>query len=51
MIRKDAELSETFGFFYPGCTYKLDEEFDHYFVNRMMEGNVDRIFFLPHNRE
>lgn len=51
MIRNDAELSETFGFFYPGSTYKLNEDFEHYFVNRMMEGNVYRIFFLPHNHE
>lgn len=51
MIRNDAELSETFGLFHPGLAFKLDAEFQRYFVTRMLEGNVDRMFFLPHNKE
>lgn len=49
MIRKDRELSETFAFLDPGVTFKLNDDFQRYFVNRLMDGNVGRVFFLPHN--
>lgn len=51
MIREDEELSESFAFFHPGSTFKLNDDFQNYFVKRMMEGNVDRVFFIPHNHK
>ena len=50
MIRKNQKL-ETFAFFDPGDTFKLNDGFKHYVVNRLMEGNVDRILFMPHNHK
>ncbi|KAK1404627.1 hypothetical protein POM88_004232 [Heracleum sosnowskyi] len=47
MIRESGKL-ETFYFFDPVATFQLNDDFKLYVVNRMREGNVDRIFFLPH---
>lgn len=47
MIRESGKL-ETFYFFDPVATFQLNDDFNLYVVNRMREGNVDRIFFLPH---
>lgn len=42
---------ETFGFFDPGATYRINADFEAYVVKRLKEGNVDRVFFLPHNHK
>ncbi|KAL8123265.1 hypothetical protein AgCh_011296 [Apium graveolens] len=44
------ELADTFAFIDPGSTYYLNAEFETYIVNRLKEGNPDRLFFLPHNQ-
>ncbi|XP_074356488.1 uncharacterized protein LOC141696210 [Apium graveolens] len=44
------ELAETFAFIDPGSTYYLNAEFETYIMNRLKEGNPDRLFFLPHNQ-
>ncbi|KAL8105111.1 hypothetical protein AgCh_029053 [Apium graveolens] len=49
-ISERPELAETFAFIDPGSTYYLNAEFETYIVNRLKEGNLDRLFFLPHNQ-
>lgn len=46
-IREAKEL-DTFGFFHPGLTFNLNEEFQSYVVERLREGN-DRIYFMSYN--
>ncbi|KAK1372924.1 hypothetical protein POM88_029117 [Heracleum sosnowskyi] len=45
------ELAETFAFIDPGSTFNLNGDFEAYIVNRLKEGNPDRLFFLPHNQK
>ncbi|KAL8091616.1 hypothetical protein AgCh_034029 [Apium graveolens] len=45
------ELAEKFAFIDPGSTYYLNTEFETYIMNRLKEGNPDRLFFLPHNQK
>ncbi|KAL8103440.1 hypothetical protein AgCh_027861 [Apium graveolens] len=45
------ELVETFAFIDLGSTSYLNAEFETYIVNRLKEGNADRLFFLPHNQK
>ncbi|XP_074328253.1 uncharacterized protein LOC141666155 [Apium graveolens] len=49
-ISKWPELGEKFAFIYPGSTYYLNAKFETYIMNRLKEGNPDRLFFLPHNQ-
>lgn len=46
VIRESGKL-ETFSFFDPTATFNLDDDYELSVVNRM-EGNVNRIFFLPY---
>lgn len=51
MIRDNDEL-ETFAFFDPAATFKINNaDFEPYVVKRLRGGNVDRIFFMPHNHK
>ena len=50
-ISEKPELAETFAFIDPGSTYKLNHDFEAYIVDRLKEGNPDRLFFMPHNQE
>lgn len=51
-ISQRQELAETFAFIDPGSTYYLNAgNFEAYIVNRLKEGNPDRLFFLPHNQK
>ncbi|KAL8135275.1 hypothetical protein AgCh_010075 [Apium graveolens] len=50
-ISERPELAKTFAFIDPGSTYYLNAEFETYIVNRLKEGNPDRLFFLPHNQK
>ncbi|XP_074347478.1 uncharacterized protein LOC141686337 [Apium graveolens] len=49
-IREIPELEETFTFIDPGSTYHVNADFEAYILNRLREGNPDRLFFLPHNQ-
>ncbi|XP_074327743.1 uncharacterized protein LOC141665654 [Apium graveolens] len=40
---------DLFAFCDPGVTFSLNKGFESYIVNWLKEGNVDRVFFLPHN--
>nr|XP_017233126.1 PREDICTED: uncharacterized protein LOC108207178 [Daucus carota subsp. sativus] len=44
----EAKELDTFGFFNPGLTYNINEDFKSYVVKRLREGR-DRIYFIPHN--
>ncbi|KAL1826628.1 hypothetical protein ACET3Z_005040 [Daucus carota] len=44
----EAKELDTFGFFNPGLTYNINEDFKSYVVKRLREG-PDRIYFIPHN--
>lgn len=50
-ITEQPEQAETFAFIDPGSTYNLNADFEACIVNRLKEGNPDRLFFLPHNQE
>ncbi|KAL8112149.1 hypothetical protein AgCh_019735 [Apium graveolens] len=43
-------IGGAFAFIDPGSTYYLNAKFETYIVNRLKEGNPDRLFFLPHNQ-
>ncbi|XP_074327087.1 uncharacterized protein LOC141665029 [Apium graveolens] len=49
-ISEIPELAETFVFIDPGSTYHVNANFEAYILNRLTEGNPDRLFFLPHNQ-
>lgn len=49
VIRESGKL-ETFSFCDPTSTYNLNDDYELDIVNRM-EGNVNRIFFLPFFRK
>lgn len=40
---------DLFAFVDPGATFTLNSEFETYLVNRLKEGNPDRLFLMPHN--
>ncbi|KAL6543528.1 hypothetical protein OROHE_010150 [Orobanche hederae] len=44
----EAKELDTFGFFDPGLTYNLNEDFKSNVVKRLRESR-DRIYFIPHN--
>ncbi|KAL8132165.1 hypothetical protein AgCh_007888 [Apium graveolens] len=47
MICESGKL-ETFSFFDPVATFHLNDDYELFVSERMREGNVDCIFFLPH---
>ncbi|KAL1802755.1 hypothetical protein ACET3Z_031402 [Daucus carota] len=49
-ISEQQTLVETFAFVDPGSTYHLNANFEKYIVERLKEGNPDRLFFWPHNQ-
>ena len=50
-ISEQQTLAETFVFIDPGSTYHLNANFEKYIVERLKEGNPDRLFFWPHNQK
>ncbi|KAL8091484.1 hypothetical protein AgCh_033917 [Apium graveolens] len=50
-MSEQPELEETFAFIDPRSTYYLNTEFGTYIVNRLKEGNPDRLFFLLPNQK
>lgn len=49
LVQKNEDL-EVYAFCDPGATFALNKDFESYVVNRLKEGNPDRLFLMPHNQ-
>ena len=48
VVSENGDL-DLFAFCDPGVKFSLNKVFESYIINRLKEGNVDRVFLLPHN--
>lgn len=50
-ISESPQLAETFAFVDPGSSFCMNADFENCILNRLREGNPDRLFFIPHNQK